>query len=201
MKASRWLSDTLRRLNSRERIVVIGGAAISAVAAVAVLVVLPQARRWLDREDQIAMHAEQLARLESLVEREDMVRDRLAALERERTAAARQLLEGETAAVAASSLQLLLNRYATESRVELDRVDAVSRPADTDGITEIPARISVRGDIYGLVDLLFYLQNGEKLLVVDELRVGQVPAGRGTVELLTASVSLHGYYRNRGGTP
>ena len=80
-------------------------------------------------------------------------------------------------------------------------MDAVSRPADTEGITEIPARISVRGDIYGLVDLLFYLQNGEKLLVVDELRVGQVPAGRGTVELLTASVSLHGYYRNRGGAP
>jgi type II secretory pathway component PulM len=201
MRASRWLSDTFRRLNSRERIVVIGGAAVSTVALLAVLVVLPQARRWLEREDQIAMLAEQLARLESLVEREDAVRDRLTALEAERVATARQLLEGETTAVAASSLQLLLNRYATESRVELDRVDAVSRPADTEGITEIPARIAVRGDIYGLVDLLFYLQNGEKLLVVDELRVGQVPTGRGMAELLTVSVSLHGYYRSGGGTP
>ena len=31
---------------------------------------------------------------------------------------------------------------------------------------------AVRGDIYGLVDLLFYLQHGEKLLVIDDLRVG-----------------------------
>jgi hypothetical protein len=201
MRPSRWLSDTFRRLNSRERIVVIGGAAVSAVALLAVLVVVPQTRRWLEREDRIAMHAEQLARLESLVERENVVRHRLSALEGERAAAARQLLGGETAAIAASSLQLLLNRYGTESRVELDRVDAVSRPADAEGITEVPARITVRGDIYGLVDLLFYLQNGEKLLVVDELNVGRVTMDWGQEELLTATVSLHGYYRSRGGTP
>jgi hypothetical protein len=109
------------------------------------------------------------------------------------------LLAGETAAVAGSSLQLLLNRYAQESRVVLDRVDAV-RPSGTEaGILEVPARVAVRGDIYGLVDLLFYLQNGEKLLVIDDMRVSEGRGNRSGQRLLTMSVSLHGYYRTQEG--
>jgi hypothetical protein len=56
----------------------------------------------------------------------------------------------------------------------------------------------VRGDIYGLVDLLFYLQQGEKLLVIDDLRVS---ASRGAENLLTMSLGLHGYYRSQASAP
>ena len=200
MKVSPWLSATYRRLSRRERVVIAVGGGVSVLALLTVLVVLPQARRWLDREEQIAMRGEQLARLESLIAREETVRQRLADLQQARASAGRLLLAGETAAVAGSSLQLLLNRYAAESRVVLDRVDAVRASGDETGITEIPARVAVRGDIYGLVDLLFYLQHGEKLLVVDDLRVSETPGGRGAESLLTVSVSLHGYYRG-GGSP
>ena len=201
MKASPWLSGTYRRLSKRERTVIAVGGGASVLALLTVLLVIPQGRRCLDREDRIAMRSEQLARLEALISREDSVRQQLVDLRQARAGAARLLLAGETAAVAASSLQLLLNRYATESRVQLDRVDAVSRTAEAEGnIEEIPARVTVRGDIYGLVDLLFYLQHGEKLLVIDDLRVSGVRAGLRTENLLTVSVSLHGYYRG-GGNP
>jgi hypothetical protein len=180
--------------------VIAAGGGVSVLALLTVLVVLPQARRWLDREEQIAMRGEQLARLEALIAREETVRQRLVDLQQARASAGRLLLAGETAAVAGSSLQLLLNRYAAESRVVLDRVDAVRASGDETGITEVPARVTVRGDIYGLVDLLFYLQHGEKLLVLDDLRVSETRGGRGEENLLTVSMSLHGYYRG-GGSP
>ena len=142
------------------------------------------------------MRAEQMARVEALIASREDVESRLAAMQGARADAAQRLLEGETMAVAASGLQLLLNRYAAESRVTLDRVDVVNQAAAPDSIAPVPARIVVRGDIYGLVDLLFYLQHGQKLLVIDDLRASSAAqAGRTGEAIMTATVSLHGYYR------
>lgn len=198
MKATPWLSSIFGRLSRRERVVVAAGAGVSLLAVLTVFVVVPAVGRWVDREAEIELRAEHLARLQSLVDRRASIERRLQELEHDRDVAGRRLLEGETPAVAASSLQLLLNRYATESRLVLDRVDAVTQRGSAGGITEIPARIAVRGDIYGLVDLLFYLQHGEKLLVIDDLRVGDARSASGEAALLTISLSLHGYYRNAG---
>lgn len=194
-----WLSATLSRLSKRERLTVAGGGTVSIVAVLAVFVVLPGARQWLDREAEIELRAEQVARLQALIDREEAIRRRVGSLEEARATAGRRLLEGETAAVAASNLQVLLNRYASESRLVLDRVDAVTRRQGGDGIVEIPARIAVRGDVFGLVDLLFYLQHGEKLLVIDDLRVDNARGAVTGDQLLSMSVSLHGYHRGPGG--
>jgi len=184
-----------RRLSKRERLVVAVGAAVSLVALTVAYVLIPQVRRWSDREAQIALKVGQLARLESVLAEEKSVRESLAELERKRQSADRRLLAGATAAVAGSSLQLLLNRYATESGMELQRVDAVGQTDSIGPLQRIPARITVRGDIRGLVDILQRLQGGEKLLVVDEMRVSSSPGFRGEVDQLTATVGLHGYYR------
>lgn len=178
---------------------VLVGAVLSIAAVLAVLVVLPVARRWTDREAEIRMRAEQLARIEALIASRAAVESQLDAVQGARTDAAERLLPGETIAVAASGLQLLLNRYAAESKVTLDRVDVVNQAGAPDSIAQVPARIVVRGDIYGLVDLLFYLQHGQKLLVIDDLRAMSGQAGRPGEAMMTATVSLHGYYRGSGG--
>lgn len=196
-----WLSSMLGRLSRREQVVVAAGSGVSLLAVLGVFVLSPAVSRWTDREAQIGLRVEQLARLQSLIERRGSIERRLQELQHAREVGGRRLLEGETPAVAASNLQLLLNRYATESRLVLDRVDAVTRGGTEAGITEIPARIAVRGDIYGLVDLLFYLQHGEKLLVIDDLRVGDARSAIGGGPLMTISVSLHGYYRSAGTGP
>jgi len=180
-------------------VVVLVGAALSVGAVLAVLVLLPLTRRWSDREAEIRMRAEQLARIEALIAGREKVERRLTELQGAHADAGQRLLEGGTMAVAASSLQLLLNRYAAESKVTLERVDVVSQAGAPDSITQVPARIAVRGDIYGLVDLLFYLQHGQKLLVIDDFRAMDGQAGRSADGLLTATVSLHGYYRGAGG--
>lgn len=172
-----------------------GGATISAVALLSVYLVVPLASRWTARENEIQLRAEQLARLKSLIDQDDAVEAAVEALREERRFAGRRLLEGNTAAVAASGLQQLINRYAEESRVSLDRVD-VAGDLDTEQpeLLAIPARLSGRADIYGLVDLLFYLQQGEKLLVIDDLRVGTTRSVGPQADLVTWTIDLHGYY-------
>lgn len=178
---------------------VAAGAGVSVVALTAAFLLMPQVRRWSDREAQIALETEQLARLRSVLAQEEAVRKALVTLEEERRQADQRLLTGTTVAVAGSDLQLLLNRYAAESGMELLRVDAVGPTATSGPLARVPARISVRGDIRGLVDLLARVQGGEKLLAVDEMRVSASPGLGGEADVLTASIGLHGYYRATGG--
>jgi len=206
MKTSPWLSATLQRLNPRERRVVAAGAAVSAAALFIVLLVLPYAHQWVTREAAIAASREQWTRLQSLVSGESRLRRALDTVRLAQQSVRGRLLAGTTPAVAASNLQVLLQRYADESAVQLDRVDAVSeaepsREGGGGGLLAIPVRLQVHGDVYGLVDFLYRLQHGEKLLVTDELGIN---AGLGSTlgsQSLTWSVRLHGLYPAASQTP
>ncbi len=175
--------------------VVLTGATVSAAVLAAVYVVQPFASHWLAREQEIALKAEQRARLSTLIDHEPTIRDAVHSLQSARARTSDRLLEGDTPAVAASSLQLLLNRYADESRVLLQRVDvAGDLDAAGDSLLSIPAQLTARGDIYGVVDLLFYLQHGEKLLVVDDFRISAPRTSSGRSQLVTLTLMLHGLH-------
>src|SRR2546428_11075767 len=74
MKALLWLSDTFRRLNPRERRVVLGGALVSATALVLVLLGLPFAHRWAVREAAYRASREQWLRFAALTANTDRLR-------------------------------------------------------------------------------------------------------------------------------
>jgi type II secretory pathway component PulM len=194
MKISRWLSDTSRRLSRRERAVVLGGAAISGMALAWAYGIVPAAARWREREAAIAVRAEQLARLRALVALDTVVRQQTVTLTDQAARARGQLLGGATPALAASALQVLLGQYAERSGVSLERVDVAGIPIPSDSLVPVPARITARGDLAGLVDLLFYVQHGEPLLVIDDLRVQGHPGGATGAGELTWMIALHGYH-------
>lgn len=193
MSLSQSLSAWFRHRSGRERRVLVAGAAVSILALLTVWVALPLVRRWQDREAAIAAREIQLGQLRTLVQREAGTREGLVARNRDRAALRGRLLTGATHALAASEVQALLQGYADGSRVTLDRVDVVAEPGDTTrgSLPAIPVRLSGRGDIYGLTELLTRLQGGRKLLVIDELRVtGEAPSS--APDLLNISVRLHG---------
>jgi type II secretory pathway component PulM len=209
MRALPWPSDTFQRLKPRERRVVLGGAVVSAAALVTVLIVLPVARRWAVREAAYAASREQWVRLAGLAANTDRLRRALDEQRLVHAPDAARLVTGPTPALAASTLQGLLQRYADESSVQLDRVDVVgdARP-DKPGLLAIPVRLQGRGDIYGLVDFLYRVQWGEKLLVIDEMSAnagigwpgGLALYGRqeyGLQPYLSWSIRLHGLYATR----
>lgn len=182
-----------RRLSRRERLVVSVGAIVSFVAILGTYVVIPQGRRWSAREEMITSRAGQLARLQRVLADSSEVRGDLEVLRDLREAWQRRLLVGQTVAVAASDLQLRLNAYVTDAGMELQRVDAIGQGTDGGVIRHIPAQITVRGDIRGLVALLSVLHGGDALLAVENLRVSAAAARPGEPESLTAAIGLHGY--------
>lgn len=196
MKAFHWLSDTFRRRNKRERLVVLLGVTVVGVTFAGIDVAAPMVNRWKAREAEIALRRDQLSRLHALVAEEEDLRRAVTALRDVNAGSAHVLLEGETIAVASSGLQRILNLYADQSQVLVDRVDFASNrlTEDVDVLAPVPAFITARGDIYGLVDLLFYLQHGEKLLVIDEMVVNAGRNGPGDHANLTWTIGLHGHY-------
>jgi len=214
MKALPWLSDTLRRLNPRERRVVLGGALVSATALVIVLLGLPLAHRWAVREAAYTTSREQWLRLSGLAASTDRLRRAVDERKRGHAAGEARLVTGATPALAASALQELLQRYAEESSVQLNRVDVASQPrAGQSGLLAIPVQLQCQGDIYGLVDFLSRLEHSEKLLALDELslnagfatgvrpvrRSGRVTAPQPQPQYFSWSLRLHALYRGAGG--
>jgi hypothetical protein len=132
--------------------------------------------------------------------------------ERRRALLGQRLVSGMTPALASSNLQTLLQRYADESNVTLDRVDLVGEQgtAAPDSLPTVPVQLAATGDVYGLLDFLYRLQYGERLIVVDEVLVsaGYAPppsagvpvAGVPAVQTLTWTVRLRApYLRQDGG--
>jgi hypothetical protein len=199
MRAFQWLSDSFRRLSRRERVVVPAGLAVSLAVIGVTQVVLPFADHWAARERSYAASRDQWARLQALVLSEGRLRQ---ALELERNAQRNMgdvLAMGTSPALAASGLQALLRRYAEESMLQLDRVDVAGRPkADRRGLVEIPVTLQGQGDIYGLVDFIFRVQHGERLLVIDELLVNAGATQPGTQDSaarpMAWSLRAHGLY-------
>jgi hypothetical protein len=199
MKVFQSLSDSFQRLSRRERLVVAAGLGVTLAVLGVTQVVLPFADRWAARERAYAASREQWVRLQGLVASEARLRQ---ALDRERNvqrSSGNLLAPGTTPALAASGLQALLRRYAEESMLQLDRVDVAGQPkADRPGLLEIPVALQGQGDIYGLVDFLFRVQHGERLLVIDELLVNagyaRPLAQDGGVRALVWSLRAHGLY-------
>lgn len=198
------LSERYQRLTSRERRVVIAGAVASVLIVFGALVVAPFVRHWRGREDSIAAKAEQLARLEALAASEDMLQRSAVELRDALGRRDQSLLEGSTVALAGSALQSLVRSYGERSRVSILRLDPAGS-AGRDGedgtgsvdVAPIALSLTAEGDIYGLVDLLYYLQNGETLLVVDELRVNS-PRGSRAGVLMGWTIRLRGFYEPGG---
>jgi hypothetical protein len=155
--------------------------------------ILPFARRWHAREQLIAVELERLARTRGLLASEPAlhrtVRAAAAALE----SGPQRLLAGRTPALAASTLQSVLQEFADRSRVIVSRLDVAGAP-DTAGtaLPMIPATVSAIGDVYGITDLLTMIQHGALALEITGLSLRPNQALRGN--LLQMTVTLRGAY-------
>jgi type II secretory pathway component PulM len=204
MKVSRSLFDSLQRLKPRERRVVVGGAIVSALALVIMGIVLPITDHWTARESAYATSRAQWVKLSVLAASTDRLQR---ALDEQKVALAveeSRLVDGTTPALAASTLQGMLQRYAQESAIQLQRVDAAGEPKTAKpGLLEIPVQLSGTGSVAGLVDFLSKLERGDKLLVIDELAINAgidnaevsiVDVGGGQSQALQWTLRVHGLY-------
>jgi len=202
MKASLSLSDLARRLEPRERRVVASGAFVCIAALAIVWVVLPFAQRWASRDAQLSTTRARWIRLETLLGSTDRLSQALDAARRAAGGNENQLVSAATPALAASALQALLQTDASQSAVQLERIDAAGDPEqDKPGFLAIPVQLQARGDLYGFIDFMHRLDSARPVLVVDELTVdaGSGPEDDGPPtqsmpRTLAWSVRVHGLY-------
>lgn len=180
------------------------GAVVSVLALVILRLVLPIADHWTARESSYAANSAQWARLSVLAASTDRLQRALDEQKMTLAAEESRLVEGTTPALAASTLESMLQQYAQESAIQLQRVDAAGEPRTAKpGLLEIPVQLSGTGSVAGLVDFLSHLERGDKLLVIDELAVNAgidnaeasiVDVGGGQSQSLQWTLRLHGLY-------
>lgn len=179
----------MRSLEPRERRTIIGGATIVAVAALLVLVIIPQAGRWRAREAVIEQLRMRIGQVNGLIANESAIVARADSIDAALAAAPVQLLRARSAALAASAIQSLVRDVALESHVSIDRLDVAGEPDTSRGATVIvPASVTAWGDIYGVAEYLRRLQHGRHLMAVDDLSLAPNPTRRGN--LLQVSLTL-----------
>jgi hypothetical protein len=184
--------------------VVIAGAIVSAATLLLAGVILPFADHWSAREAAYAASRGQWVRLSTLVANTDQLRRALDAQRMAFAADEDKLVAGATPALAASTLQNVVQTYAGQSAVQLQRVDVAGEAhADKPGLVAIPVELSGTSSVGGLVDFLSRLEHGDKLLVLDEVAVNagiDTPeasindVGGGQTKFLTWTLKLHGLY-------
>ena len=193
MKASASPSVWLAGRSPRERRVLAGGALASVAIVVLALGVIPFARRWEERRATIRLAAERVQRFEALVLNEPRLAQEVE--QRRRLARMGPLVNGVTSAVAASNVQSLLQQYARESGVKLDRVDVVGEPKPSDdGLAAIPVQLAAQGDVHGLVALLGRVHGGDTLLLIDDITIGAGAMRGDSVQVLTFTLRLRGVW-------
>jgi type II secretion system (T2SS) protein M len=195
MRAFRSPSAWLRGLSRRERLFIAGGAVIGGSALAFALFAGPLLERWTSREAALEANRQRGARLQALVASESALRQALQTRRRDHAATMQLLLVGATPALAASNLQAQLQQYADESFVQLNRVDVVGEPkAERPGLVAIPVVLQGQGDVYGLVDYLYRLQYGQRLLVIDDIAINSRSGWLDKDQTLLWTVRAHGLY-------
>jgi type II secretory pathway component PulM len=178
----------LGRLSPRERMIVMGGAAILAVVAVWLLVVAPLRERTQATADLVPERERLLIRRMDLLARRGQIAAELESANARLERVNARLLTAAAPAVAASELQKLVKDMAAEARTDI-RSERILSPEERGELLEIPVEIAVSAEIRQLVDLLARVEGAQKLLTVKDLRVRVVNVSQPKELLATLTVS------------
>jgi type II secretory pathway component PulM len=157
-------------LSSRERTVVLGGAAVAVLVGGWMLVVQPALERAHAAAELVPARLQVLARRQELVARRDAIAASLAATNTRLDEMSERFLTASTPAVAASELQQTVKEIAAQAAMEV-RSERILPPVERADLLEIPIEVTVSGDIRQLVDLLARLESTRKVLSVQDLKL------------------------------
>ncbi|MEO7996721.1 MAG: GspMb/PilO family protein [Gemmatimonadaceae bacterium] len=173
--------------NDRPRQTIIVGAWIVFAALSIVFGVIPQAKRWGAREQQIRIAETKLRELSGVVNGQSQLDSLVRAQEQALTLQPRRVLRSRSRALAASALQSLVQELAEVSNVTVTRLDV----ANLESSGDLPITLAANGDIYGLANLLQQIRSARYAVVVDKLITQNNSALRGAPDVLQITLSLH----------
>lgn len=204
---ARGLSAT----KAREQRVIAIGAIVVVTGLLFAYVLLPFARQWYTRSQEITSLRAQSDTLAGLVASASQLESAASAQERLLAASSRRVLHARSATLAASSLQSLLQDAADASHLVVTRLDVAQSvadassaesssgsPSDTNSVPSrsdgrsvtLPATLAAYCDIVGLAALLDHLARAPRVVYVERLTVQQNSSLRGAPDMLQVTLSL-----------
>jgi len=195
----------------REQRVIALGAIVVVVGLVLAQVILPFSRQWYTRSQELRALRAQSDTLAGLVANGGRLESAAAAQERLLAATNRRVLHARSTALAASSLQSLLQDAADASHLVVTRLDVAQNSADVNSAelalggsadslspstsangraVALPATLAAYCDIVGLAALLDHLARAPRVVYVERLTVQQNSALRGAPDMLQVTLSL-----------
>lgn len=172
-------------VSSREQRTIVWGLAIVVVAVVIMRGVVPFAQQWVAREERLAAVVQRTAQLRALAAQTPQLAQAATIAERELAGAPRRVLHARTSALAASTLQALLQEASDGAGLAVNRVDV-----SPDGEDAVTATLAVVGDIHGLAALLATLERGPRVVRIERLAVTQNTALRGAPDVLQVTLGV-----------
>jgi len=178
----------IANLSRRERTFVLLGVAALAIVLGWLFVVEPLAERSRLNAELVPSRSQVLARRLDLLGRQESFQQDLEATNADIQRLSGRFLTDAAPAVAASELQKLTKDMAAQAGTEI-RSERILPPVERGELLEIPVEIAVSGEIRQLVDLLSRLEETQKLLTVQDLRVRVVNVSQPRELLATLTVS------------
>lgn len=201
----------LNATKAREQRVIAIGAIVVVAGLLLAYVILPFARQWYTRSQEIRALRAQSDTLAGLVASASQLESAATTQERTLAASNRRVLHARSSTLAASSLQSLLQDAADASHLVVTRLDVAQSVADgvgtesapgasTDTSTSpsrgegrsvaLPATLAAYCDIVGLAALLDHLARAPRVVYVERLTVQQNSSLRGAPDMLQVTLSL-----------
>ncbi len=169
-------------LKPRERRVVIAGALIALVVLGYVYGVEPLLKSREETRAQLQTARLRVDRYEQLLLRKARLAEEGKELEGRGAALRERLLPGPTSTLAAAQLQDMVKAEARRSALTLQRV-AVERPASSGQITEVPVRLTLKGEIHQASSFIRGVEQHRLALTIPELTI-QVQDPRNPKDLI-----------------
>lgn len=105
----------------------------------------------------------------------------------------RRFLEGKKPGLAAAGLQKILERFASQSSIKIDRV-RVEKHKFTESLMVIPIEITLRSSLKNLTQFIYQIESYEKFLVIENLNSRRI--NKTDPEQLQATILISGFILN-----
>jgi len=187
----------------REQRVIVGGVVTTAIALMLTYGALPFARRWQQREAQIAGARERITYLDGLTAQTASLEAAATNDERVLSGQERRVLHARSTTLAASATQAFLQDLADASQVVVSRLDVstddslAAGEASTGSLEAtglplqfVPVAFSAYGDIGGVASVLQTLASGPRVLVIESLALQRNAALAGAPDVVQFTVKL-----------
>jgi type II secretory pathway component PulM len=172
----------LKRLNDRERKMIIGTGIFLGIVVAYILFVGPFLKSKKDLSEKLDYSYQLYQEYQDILANETVYQEQLQARREEMLAISRLLLSGNTSSLAAAELSNKIRSYANAVGVSITREDQNNQPVVIDHHQQISIQLNMSCDIIALRDFLQKIEEDTNLLVINSLEINAPSSMRRAVQ-------------------